>query len=121
VIKVKDKTDGSTVIEKDSTNPGVYNATEEGWEYKEDTQTPDDEIPVSTWPDVPQGTSGNNPQIPVLDTTHTLYIHYTEKPQSPVEGGQSKEWTKCIPCLSTFLRTMPCVKKITGALTKTEN
>jgi hypothetical protein len=90
VIKVKDKTDGSTVIEKDSTNPGVYNATEEGWEYKEDTQTPDDEIPVSKWPDVPQGTSGNNPQIPVLDTTHTLYIHYTEKPQSPVEGGRAR-------------------------------
>jgi hypothetical protein len=104
VIKVKDKTDGSTVIEKDSTNPGIYNATEEGWEYKEDTQTPDDEIPVSKWPDVPQGTSGNNPQIPVLDTTHTLYIHYTEKPQSPVEGGRARNGQSAFLVCPPFYR-----------------
>ena len=83
VVKVKEPSNGGTpIIEHDTTNPGTtYPAgNEEGWKYVEDIQTPEPEVPVTKWPDVPtNGTPGNTPDIPVRDDTETIYIHYTDE------------------------------------------
>ena len=83
VVKVKEPSNGGTpIIEHDTTNPGTtYPAgNEDGWTYVEDIQTPDPEVPVTKWPDVPtNGTPGNTPDIPVRDDTETIYIHYTDE------------------------------------------
>lgn len=83
VVKVKEPSNGGTpIIEHDTTNPGTtYPAgNEPGWKYVEDIQTPEPEVPVTKWPDVPtSGTPGNTPDIPVRDDTETIYIHYTDE------------------------------------------
>lgn len=83
VVKVKEPSNGGTpIIEHDTTNPGTtYPAgNEDGWTYTEDIQTPEPEVPVTKWPDVPTtGTPGNTPDIPVRDDTETIYIHYTDE------------------------------------------
>lgn len=83
VVKVKEPSNGGTpIIEHDTTNPGTtYPAgNEPGWKYIEDIQTPEPEVPVTKWPDVPTtGTPGNTPDIPVRDDTETIYIHYTDE------------------------------------------
>lgn len=92
VVKVKEPADGSTpIIEHDTTNPGTtYPADENGWNYTEDIQTPDPEVPVTKWEDVPTtGTPGTNPNIPVQDNTKTIYIRYTQDPaaEEPTPAG----------------------------------
>ena len=92
VVKVKEPVDGSTpIIEKDTAIPGAtYPADENGWNYQEDIQTPDPEVPVTKWDDVPEnGTPGTNPNIPVQDNTKTIYIRYTQDPaaEEPTPAG----------------------------------
>lgn len=90
IIKVKDKNDGSTTVDRFNGNitDGRYNATENGWVYIEDIQTPDTAKDVKNWEDVPEGTHGATSEITVKEDTKTIYIHYKEGETNIVEGGK---------------------------------
>lgn len=53
IIKVKEpSTGGNAYIEKSTADPGNYDASETDWDYKEDTQTPNDPQDVHKWSEV---------------------------------------------------------------------
>ena len=68
IIKVKEpSTGGNAYIEKSTADPGNYDASETDWDYKEDTQTPNDPQDVHNWSEVPKdGTPGTNPTSCIL-------------------------------------------------------
>lgn len=53
-----------------------------GFTYVENVNTSEPRKDITSWDEVPQGTSGRTPQIPVADTDKTIYIKYEEQ----VEG-----------------------------------
>lgn len=64
IVKVKEPATGGTpAIETvQTTKTPAYNAEEVGWQYIEDTQTPEAPVTVHQWSDVPAtGTPGNTP------------------------------------------------------------
>ncbi len=58
------------------------NSPKPGFTYVENVNTSETRKDITTWDEVPQGTGGRNPQIPVADTDKTIYIKYEEQ----VEG-----------------------------------
>ena len=87
IVRVYENPGQPPVIEVESNvkvenNTVDGNSPKPGFTYVENVNTSETRKDITTWDEVPQGTGGRNPQIPVADTDKTIYIKYEEQ----VEG-----------------------------------
>lgn len=91
IVRVYETPNQTPVIEVDP-NVKVENDTEDGsspkpgFTYVENVNTSEPRKDITSWDEVPGGTSGRTPQIPVADTDKTIYIKYEG---APVENPQA--------------------------------
>lgn len=87
IVRVYETPNQTPVIEvepnvKVENNTVDGNSPKPGFTYVENVNTSEPRKDITSWDEVPQGTGGRNPQIPVADTDKTIYIKYEEQ----VEG-----------------------------------
>ena len=82
IVRVYENTDGSTTVENELDVPYTPtvdgNSPKGGYDFEESVTTPDPIKEITTWTEVPTGTNGTTPQIPVKETDKTVYIRFTQ-------------------------------------------
>lgn len=82
IVRVYENTDGSTTVENELDVPYTStvdgNSPKDGYDFEESVTTTDPIKEITTWTEVPTGTNGTTPQIPVKETEKTVYIRYTQ-------------------------------------------
>ena len=87
IVRVYETPNQPSVIEvepnvKVENNKVDGNSPKPGFTYVENVNTSEPRKDITSWDEVPGGTSGRTPQIPVADTDKTIYIKY----EGQVEG-----------------------------------
>ena len=82
IVRVYENEDGTSTVEEelevDRTPTVDGTSPKPEYTFEESVTTPDPRKPVDNWTEVPTGTNGTTPQIPVKETEKTVYIHYTQ-------------------------------------------
>lgn len=84
IVRVYETPNQPPVIEVDpnvkvENNKVDGNSPKPGFTYVENVNTSEPRKDITTWDEVPQGTGGRTPQIPVADTDKVIYIKYEEQ------------------------------------------
>ena len=91
IVRVYETPNQPPVIEVESNvkvenNTVDGNSPKPGFTYVENVNTSEPRKDITSWDEVPGGTSGRTPQIPVSETDKTIYIKYEG---APVENPQA--------------------------------
>ena len=91
IVRVYETPEQPPVIEVESNvkvenNTVDGNSKKPGFNYVENVNTSEPRKDITSWEEVPGGTSGRTPQIPVSETDKTIYIKYEG---APVENPQA--------------------------------
>lgn len=82
IVRVYENTDGTTTVENELDVPYTPtvdgNSPKGGYDFEESVTTHDPIKEITTWTEVPTGTNGTTPQIPVKETDKTVYIRFTQ-------------------------------------------
>ena len=82
IVRVYENEDGTSTVEEElevDRTPTVDGTSQKPeYTFEESVTTPDPRKPVDNWTEVPTGTNGTTPQIPVKETDKTVYIHYKQ-------------------------------------------
>lgn len=93
IVRVYETPNQPPVIEVESNvkvenNTVDGNSPKPGFTYVENVNTSEPRKDITSWDEVPGGTSGRTPQIPVSETDKTIYIKYEGAPvENPQETG----------------------------------